>query len=288
MAKAKVVIKRDRCKGCELCISVCPKHILAIDDTEVNVNGYHAVTITKEEECALHAPAAASCARTVPSIYTGLNRRSKEMSTSEKRLMKGNEAFAIAAIRSGCRFYFGYPITPQNEIPEYMSRELSKVGGSFIQAESELAAINMAYGASAAGGRVLLSSSSPGIALMQEGMSIFCSVQLPLVLLNVMRGGPGIGTIQPSQADYNQVTRGGGNGDYHIIVYAPSSIQEAVDMIGKAYEVADEYRNPVIIAVRWRDRSDDGAGQSCRKTRGINAEETFQRKPWGTGRPQGL
>lgn len=171
------------------------------------------------------------------------------MSTSEKRLIKGNEAFAIAAIRSGCRFYFGYPITPQNEIPEYMSRELAKVGGSFIQAESELAAVNMAYGASAAGGRVLLSSSSPGIALMQEGLSIISSVQLPLVLLNVMRGGPGIGTIQPSQADYNQVTRGGGNGDYHIIVYAPSSIQEAVDMIGKAYDVADEYRNPVIVAV---------------------------------------
>lgn len=171
------------------------------------------------------------------------------MNLSEKKLMKGNEAFAVSAIRNGCRFYFGYPITPQNEIPEYMSRELSKVGGKFLQAESELAAINMAYGASAAGGRVLLSSSSPGIALMQEGLSIFASVQLPLVLLNVMRGGPGIGTIQPSQADYNQVTRGGGNGDYHIIVYAPSSIQEAVDMIGKAYDVADEYRNPVIIAV---------------------------------------
>ena len=193
------------------------------------------------------------------------------MSTTEKRLMKGNEAFAIAAIRSGCRFYFGYPITPQNEIPEYMSRELSKVGGSFIQAESELAAINMAYGASAA---------SPGIALMQEGLSIFASVQLPLVLLNVMRGGPGIGTIQPSQADYNQVTRGGGNGDYHTIVYAPSSIQEAVNMIGKAYEVADEYRNPVIIAV------DGMIGQMMEpvvlpEDKGYTKEEDIpKKKPW--------
>lgn len=210
------------------------------------------------------------------------------MKTSEKRLMKGNEAFAIAAIRSGCRFYFGYPITPQNEIPEYMSRELSKVGGKFLQAESELAAVNMAYGASAAGGRVLLSSSSPGIALMQEGLSIFASVELPLVLLNVMRGGPGIGTIQPSQADYNQVTRGGGNGDYHIIVYAPSSIQEAVDMIGKAYDVADEYRNPVIIAV------DGMIGQMMEpvilpEDKGYTKEEDIpKKKPWAlTGHKDG-
>ena len=113
---------------------------------------------------------------------------------SEKRLMKGNEAFAIAAIRNGCRFYFGYPITPQNEIPEYMSRELNKAGGQFLQAESELAAVNMAFGAACAGGKVLLSSSSPGIALMQEGMSYMCSVQVPIVILNVMRGGPGVGT----------------------------------------------------------------------------------------------
>ena len=167
----------------------------------------------------------------------------------EKRLIKGNEAFAMSAIRNGCRFYFGYPITPQNEIPEYMSRELEKAGGKFLQAESELAAVNMAFGAACAGGRVLLSSSSPGIALMQEGLSYMASVQVPVVVLNVMRGGPGVGTIQPAQQDYFQVTRGGGNGDYNIIVYAPSSIQEAVDMIGKAYEVADEYRNPVIIAV---------------------------------------
>lgn len=167
---------------------------------------------------------------------------------SEKKLMKGNEAFATAAINAGCRYYFGYPITPQNEVPEFMSRELAKAGGAFIQAESELGAINMAYGAAAAGGRVLLSSSSPGVALMQEGLSLLCSVQLPIVLINVMRGGPGIGSIQPAQSDYNQVTRGGGNGDYHCIVYAPNSIQEAMDMIYKGFDIADEYKNPVIIA----------------------------------------
>ncbi len=166
---------------------------------------------------------------------------------SEKRLMKGNEAFALAAILGGARYYFGYPITPQNEVTEYMSREISKVGGSFVQAESELASVNMAYGASAAGGRVFISSSSPGIALMQEGMSGLASIQAPVVILNVMRGGPGIGSIQPGQADYFQATRGGGNGDYHLIVYAPASIQEAVDMIIRAFDIADEYRNPVLI-----------------------------------------
>jgi len=166
---------------------------------------------------------------------------------TDRKLMKGNEAMALAAIRAGCRYYFGYPITPQNEITEYMSRELPKAGGAFIQAESELASINMCYGAAAAGGRVLTSSSSPGVALMQEGLSGLANIQAPMVIINVMRAGPGIGAIQPAQADYFQATRGGGNGDYHIIVYAPESIQEAMDMMGKAYDVADEYRNPVMI-----------------------------------------
>jgi 2-oxoglutarate/2-oxoacid ferredoxin oxidoreductase subunit alpha len=166
---------------------------------------------------------------------------------TDRKLMKGNEALALAAIQAGCRYYFGYPITPQNEITEFMSRELPKVGGSFIQAESELASINMCYGAAAAGGRVLTSSSSPGVALMQEGLSGLANIQAPMVIINIMRAGPGIGAIQPAQADYFQATRGGGNGDYHIIVYAPDSIQEAMDMMIKAYDVADEYRNPVMI-----------------------------------------
>ena len=166
---------------------------------------------------------------------------------SGKVLMKGNEAFAEAAIRGGCRYYFGYPITPQNEIPEYMSRELPKNDGHFIQAESEICAINMAYGAGAAGGRVFITSSSPGIALMQEGFSLMCSAEVPLVAMNVSRCGPGIGGIQPGQADYFQATRGGGNGDYMVPVFAPSGIQEGVDLVYEAMELADKWQNPIFI-----------------------------------------
>ncbi len=166
---------------------------------------------------------------------------------TQKVLMKGNEAFAEAAIRGGARFYFGYPITPQSEIPEYMSRELPKRGGTFLQAESELGAVNMAYGAAASGGNVFISSSSPGIALMQEGLSFMCSAEVPVVILNVSRGGPGIGGIQPGQADYFQATRGGGNGDYRIPVFAPSSIQEAIDLIYEAVTLADYWQNPIFI-----------------------------------------
>jgi len=166
---------------------------------------------------------------------------------SGKILMKGNEAFSEAAIRGGCRYYFGYPITPQNEIPEYMSRELPKNGGAFIQAESEICAINMAYGAAAAGGRVFITSSSPGIALMQEGLSFLCSAEVPTVLLTVSRCGPGIGGIQPGQADYFQATRGGGNGDYKVPVFAPSSVQEGIDLVYEAMELSDKWRNPFMI-----------------------------------------
>ncbi len=161
--------------------------------------------------------------------------------------MKGNEAICEAAIRAGCRFFFGYPITPQNEIPEYMSKELPKVGGVFLQAESEVAAINMVYGASGAGGRVMTSSSSPGMSLKQEGISYIAGAELPCVIVNMMRGGPGLGSIQPSQADYFQATRGGGNGDYRHIVYAPASIQEMVDLTVEAFDKADIYRIPVLI-----------------------------------------
>lgn len=166
---------------------------------------------------------------------------------TEKVLMKGNEAFGEAALRAGCNFYFGYPITPQSEIPEYLSRELPKRGGCFIQAESELAAVNMAYGAGASGGNAFISSSSPGIALMQEGLSFMCCAEVPLVILNVSRCGPGIGGIQPGQADYIQATRGGGNGDYKIPVFAPATIQEAVNMIYDAVELANKWRNPIML-----------------------------------------
>ncbi len=165
----------------------------------------------------------------------------------EKVLMKGNEAIGAAAIRGGCAYFFGYPITPQNEIPEYMSRELPKVGGVFLQAESEVAAINMVYGAAGAGARVMTSSSSPGISLKQEGISYIAGAELPCVIVNMMRGGPGLGGIQPGQADYFQATRGGGNGDYRHIVYAPASIQETVDIMMEAFDTADLYRVPVLV-----------------------------------------
>ncbi|HZL45441.1 MAG TPA: 3-methyl-2-oxobutanoate dehydrogenase subunit VorB [Opitutaceae bacterium] len=164
-----------------------------------------------------------------------------------RTLMKGNEAIAAAAINAGCRYFFGYPITPQNEIPEYMSRELPKIGGVYVQAESEVAAINMVYGAAGAGARVLTSSSSPGISLMQEGISYLAGAELPCVLVNIMRAGPGLGGVQPSQADYFQATKGGGHGDYHMPVLAPANLQEAADLTQLAFDLADRYRNPVMV-----------------------------------------
>ena len=164
-----------------------------------------------------------------------------------KKLMKGNEAIAEAAILAGCRHFFGYPITPQNQIPEYMSRRMPQVGGCYLQAESEVAAINMVYGAAAAGARAMTSSSSPGISLKQEGISYLAGSELPCVVVNIARGGPGLGSIQPAQSDYHQATRGGGHGDYRVPVLAPSSVQEAVTLTQLAFDIADRYRNPVMV-----------------------------------------
>ncbi|NWG01383.1 MAG: 3-methyl-2-oxobutanoate dehydrogenase subunit VorB [Syntrophaceae bacterium] len=165
-----------------------------------------------------------------------------------KVLMRGNHVVAEAAVRAGCRFYFGYPITPQNEVPEYMSERLSKVeGGVFIQAESEVASIHMVIGASMAGGRVMTSSSGPGISLKQEGISFLSALELPAVIVNMSRGGPGLGNIAPSQSDYFQATRGGGHGDYRNIVLAPNSCQELANLTYEAFNLADKYRTPVII-----------------------------------------
>jgi 2-oxoglutarate ferredoxin oxidoreductase subunit alpha len=162
-------------------------------------------------------------------------------------LMCGNEALAESAILAGCDAYFGYPITPQNEIPAYMSRRMPEEGRVFVQSESELAAINMVFGASATGKRAMTSSSSPGISLMQEGISYLAGAELPAVVVNVMRGGPGLGNIAPSQSDYFQATRGGGHGDYRTIVLGPSGVQEMVDFMPLAFDLADQYRMPVII-----------------------------------------
>jgi len=166
---------------------------------------------------------------------------------SKRVLMNGNEALGEGAIRGGCDCYFGYPITPQNELTAYMARHMPRLGRAFVQAESEVAAINMVYGAAAAGKRAMTSSSSPGISLKQEGISYIAGSELPAVIVNVQRGGPGLGNIDPSQADYFQATRGGGHGDYRCIVLAPGSVQEMHDFAVDAFEIADRYRNPVMI-----------------------------------------
>lgn len=166
---------------------------------------------------------------------------------SDKVLMKGNEALAEAAIMAGCRYYFGYPITPQTEVAAYMSRRMPKIGGTFLQAESEIAAINMVIGVSSCGKRVMTSSSSPGISLKSEGISYLAGCELPALIVNVQRGGPGLGGIQPSQSDYFQATKGGGHGDYKLIVLAPASVQEMVDLTFKGFDLADKYRMQTMI-----------------------------------------
>jgi 2-oxoglutarate ferredoxin oxidoreductase subunit alpha len=166
---------------------------------------------------------------------------------AEKVLMKGNEALAEAAIRAGCRHFFGYPITPQTELAAYMAKRMPKIGGTYLQAESEIAAINMVYGASAAGVRVMTSSSSPGVSLKGEGISYMIGADLPALIINVQRGGPGLGGIQPSQADYWMATRATGHGDGHVIVFAPSTVQEMADLVALAFELGDRYRMPVMV-----------------------------------------
>lgn len=166
---------------------------------------------------------------------------------SDKVLMKGNEAIAEAAIKAGCRHYFGYPITPQTEIAAYMAKKMPKIGGTFLQAESEIAAINMVYGVSSTGKRVMTSSSSPGISLKGEGLSYLAGADLPALVVNVQRGGPGLGGIQPSQSDYFQATKGGAHGDFHMIVLAPSSVQEMADLTIKGFDLADKYRMTAMI-----------------------------------------
>lgn len=165
----------------------------------------------------------------------------------EKVLMKGNEAIGEAAIRSGCRHFFGYPITPQTELSAYMAKKMPKIGGVFLQAESELAAINMVYGAAGAGARAMTSSSSPGISLKSEGISYIAGSDLPCVIVDIVRGGPGLGGIQPAQSDYFQIVKGGGHGDYHLLVLAPGSVQEMANLTATAFNLADQYRMPCVI-----------------------------------------
>jgi 2-oxoglutarate ferredoxin oxidoreductase subunit alpha len=198
----------------------------------------------------------------------------------QRMLMKGSEAIAEAAIRAGCRYFFGYPITPQNEIPEYMAKRLPALGGTYLQAESEVAAINMLYGAGGTGARVMTSSSSPGIALMSEGASYMVGSELPAVIVDIMRGGPGLGGISPAQSDWSMVTRGLGHGDKRYLVLAPSTVQEAVDLIALAFQKADEYRNPVVMI------GDGLIGQMMEPVTFPDAPVALVDKPWAaTGKP---
>ncbi len=194
----------------------------------------------------------------------------------EIKLMKGNEALAEAAIQAGCDAYFGYPITPQSEVLEYLTREMPKRGRLVMQAESEVASINMVYGAAGAGFRAMTSSSSPGISLMAEGISYLAGAELPCLLVNVNRAGPGLGSIQPGQGDYFQSTKGGGHGDYRMIVLAPSSVQEMADFVFLGFDLADKYRNPVLIL------SDGAIGQMMEKVKW--EEHTIKKTPklWAT------
>lgn len=198
------------------------------------------------------------------------------MAENKKVLMKGNEAMGAAAVAAGCRYFFGYPITPQTELAAYMSKTMPKIGGTYLQAESEVAAINMVYGASAAGARTMTSSSSPGVSLKSEGISYLAGADLPAVIINVQRGGPGLGGIQPSQADYWQATRGLGHGDFHCVVYAPCSVQEMADYVYKAFDVADEYRTPVLIL------ADGMLGQMMEPVVLPEPKEELPEKPWAT------
>ena len=193
---------------------------------------------------------------------------------AQKVLMKGNEAIAEAAIRAGCRHYFGYPITPQTEIAAYMAKKMPKIGGVFLQAESEIASINMVYGAAAAGVRVMTSSSSPGISLKSEGLSYIAGSDVPALVVNVQRGGPGLGGIQPSQSDYFQATKGGGHGDYRMIVLAPASVQEMASLTMKGFDLADKYLMTSMIL------ADGTIGQMMEPISFEDAEVNTYEKPW--------
>lgn len=193
---------------------------------------------------------------------------------ADKILMKGNEAIGEAAIVAGCRHYFGYPITPQTELTEYMAKRMPKIDGVFLQAESEIAAINMVYGAAGTGARCMTSSSSPGISLKQEGISYIAGAELPCVIVNMARGGPGLGSIQPAQSDYFQATKGGGHGDYRLIVLAPNSVQEMVDYTVLAFDLADQYRTPVMLL------GDGALGQMMEPAEFKASSSEIPAKPW--------
>ena len=261
----QVIVDEQRCKGCGLCVHFCPKQVLALSD-RINEKGYMPAEVKSPENCigcGICATMCPDCVLTVtndrPDAPKAQPPKAEETKAApapaasanvipgKKYLMKGNEAIAQAAILAGCRSYFGYPITPQTEIAAFMAKRMAKEGGVYLQAESELAAMNMVLGAASTGARAMTSSSSPGISLKTEAISYIGGSDLPCLIVDVMRGGPGLGSIQPSQSDYWQVTKAMGHGDFKRLVYAPASVQEAVDMVGLAFDKAEEYRMPAVL-----------------------------------------
>ena len=251
--KGWIEVDEMYCKGCELCAHACPQGVMGLDMNALTSKGYHPIQLTGDgctgcAICALVCPEAALTVYREQPARAMASRGSRVGDCNMTReLLKGNNAMAEAAVRGGVQAYFGYPITPQTELLEYMSFRMPELGRTFLQAESEVAAINMVYGAACTGVRVMSSSSSPGVSLMMEGLSYIAGTELPVVLIDVVRAGPGLGNIAPSQGDYNQLVHGGGHGDYHVIVLAPASVQEAIDQTVLAFDLAEKYRSVVIV-----------------------------------------
>ena len=248
--KGWIEVDERYCKGCELCVSVCPQDVLGMNwsvytqrlPSSLSTYGWlHRVRESAQSFARM--PRSPCSGRHLSGAHPG---RLKRWLMS-RELHKGNTAMAEAAVRAGVEAYFGYPITPQTELLEWMSHRMPELGRVFLQAESEIAAINMVYGAACTGARVMTTSSSPGVSLMMEGLSYIAGTEVPMVLIDVMRGGPGLGNIAPSQADYNQIVHGGGHGDYHPIVLAPASVQEAIDLTVKAFDLAEKYRTIAVV-----------------------------------------
>ena len=242
--RGTVEMNSEECKGCGLCVEACPPKVLHLAEG-LNRYGYRPGGL----RAAGAAPAAASVSSFVPNraAYGCSAWRPPRRMRMQKQLTKGNEAIVKAAVLAGCRAFYGYPITPASEIAEAAALYLPRAGGVFVQAESEVAAINMLYGGAAAGVRCMTASSGPGISLMQEGFSYLAGAELPCVIADIMRGGPGLGNIAPEQGDYNQIVKGGGHGNYRTLVVAPDSVQEMADLTTLAFDLADRYRNPVVV-----------------------------------------
>ena len=249
-ARGNITIDVEECKGCGLCVESCPPKCLELAP-ELSHYGVHPAHYTGQDctGCGIcfyccPEPGAITVYRLAPPPKAGPGRKQE---ANMRQLCKGNVAIIKGAVLAGCRAYYGYPITPASEIAEAAALYIPEVGGTFLQAESEVAAINMVYGAAAAGERVMTASSGPGLSLMQEGISYLAGAELPCVIVDVMRGGPGLGNIAPEQSDYFAMVKGGGHGNYRNLVLAPASVQEMADLTVLAFELADKYRNPAIV-----------------------------------------